>query len=81
MTIFSMGMCNGASLTHIDTGGLAEESELMLTLVSDGRITLLFMEIEILPEGLIVGITPDVASLVTFGGPLIRVALIVKLSV
>lgn len=35
-------------------------------------------EFERLPEGLIVGLTPDVAFVVPFGNPLIRTALIVR---
>lgn len=52
MTMFNMGMYNGAALTHIDIDELA--------------------------EGLIVGLTLDVAFVVAFGNPLISLALIVK---
>lgn len=41
-------------------------------------IKVLFMEIELLPEGLTVGLTPVVVFDVTFGSPLIRTALIVR---
>ena len=65
----------------MDTDELAETSEVMLTLESDVEVTVLFMEIEMLPEGPIVGLNPDVAFVVAFGNPPIRRALIVKLEV
>lgn len=53
----------------------------MLTLGCKVGVTVLFMEIEILLEGLIVGLTPNVVFVVMFGNPLIRTALMVKGSV
>ena len=53
----------------------------MLTLGCKIGVTVLFMEIEILLEGLIVGLTPKVVFVVKCGNPLIRRALIVKGSV
>ena len=41
-------------------------------------ITVLFMETDALPEGLMVGLTADVTFVVTFVGPVIRMALIVQ---
>ena len=41
---------------------------------------MLFMEIDALPEGLIVALPVDVVFVVALGGPLIRIALIVMLS-
>lgn len=43
-------------------------------------LTVLFVEIDALPEGLIVTLPVDVAFVVALGGPLIRIALIVMLS-
>ena len=41
-------------------------------------ITVLLMETDALPEGLMVGLTADVTFVVTFVGPVIRTALIVQ---
>lgn len=78
MTMFKMGTYDGAVLTHLDTDEPAEGSAVMLTLGSKVGVTLLFMEIEMLPEELLVGLSPDVALVVAFGNPLISLALIVK---
>lgn len=51
---------------------------MVLALGSKVGVTVLFVETDMLPEGLILGLTPDVAFVVMFGNPLIRTALIVK---
>ena len=55
-----------------------EESGPRLTLRSEVGVVVLFREFEMLPEGLLVELTPGVEFVVTSGIPLIRTALIVK---
>lgn len=71
-----VGIPDGAEEASI-TDELKEGSEETLTLGSKVGVTELFMEAEMLPERLTVGLTLDVAFVVTFGNPLIRTALIV----
>lgn len=52
----------------------------MLALGSNVGLTVLFIEIEMLPVGPLVKLTPDVEFVVTFGNPLIKWALMVLLS-
>lgn len=61
-------------------GELTEGAEVMLTLGSNVGLAVLFIEIEMLPVGLLVELTPDVEFVVTFGNPLIKWALMVLLS-
>lgn len=63
-----------------DTDELTEGAEVMLTLGSNVGLTVLFLEIEMLPVGLLVKLTPDVELVVTFGNPLIKWALMVLVS-
>lgn len=76
----SIGVYDEPALTYIDTDELKDGAEVMLTLGSDVGLTVLFIEIEMLPVGLIVRLTLDVEFVVTFGNPLIRWALMVLLS-
>ena len=75
--MISIGIHARADFTYLDTEELIERDEAVLALGSKVGVKVLFMDIEILEDGPLVGLMPDVAFVVPLGNPLIRMALIV----